>query len=99
MNTNLAGIKAGRVLFKTVLVNNIQKVAVVIGVKQTLKHLSLNFQQYAKFKTKVSCTSSFFNLCRIKHPAQLLQKETEVVKTYVFSPIFNSGLSALFFIR
>ena len=37
MNTNLAGIKAGRVLFKTVLVNNIQKVVVVIGVKQTIK--------------------------------------------------------------
>src|SRR5664279_4163624 len=50
MNTNLAGIKAGRVLLKTVLVKNIQKGAVVIGVKRTLKYLSLNFQQYAKFK-------------------------------------------------
>ncbi|HMC87776.1 MAG TPA: hypothetical protein VKI61_19770 [Chitinophagaceae bacterium] len=89
MNTNLAGIKAGRVLLKTVLVNNIQKVAVVIGVKPALKYLSLNFQQYAKFKSKVSCTSSFFNLCRIKHPAQLLQKEIEVVKTYCLQPNFQ----------
>ena len=34
MNTNTAGIKAGRVLLKAVLVNNIQKVTVVFGVKQ-----------------------------------------------------------------
>ena len=59
MNTNLAGIKAGRVLLKTVPVNNIQKVAVVIGVKPALKYLSLNFQQYAKFKRKVRAPRPF----------------------------------------
>ena len=82
MDTNTAGIKAGRVLLKSVLVYNIQKVTVVFGVKQALKYLSLNFQQYAKLKRMVSCASSFFNLCRIKHPAQFLQNEIQVVKTY-----------------
>jgi len=82
MKVNAAGIKAGRILLKTVVVSHIQKVAATFGVKQTLKYLSLNFQQYAKLKRNISCISSIFNLCRIKHPAQLLQKEINVVKTY-----------------
>ena len=89
MNVNSAGIKSGRVLLKTVLVNNIQKVVAVSGVKQALKYLGLNFQQYTKLKSKVCCTSSFFNLCRIKHPAQLLQKEIQVVKTYCLQPNYK----------
>ena len=89
MNSNTAGLKAGRVLLKSVLVNNIQKVAVVIGIKQALKYLSLNFQQYAKLKSKLSCISSFFNLCRIKYPAQLLQREIQVVKTYCLRPNYK----------
>ena len=82
MKDNAAAIKAGRLSMKTIVVRHIQKVAGAIGVKQTLKYLSLNFQQYAKLKRNISCISSIFNLCRIKHPAQLLQKEIKVVKTY-----------------
>jgi putative transposase len=86
MKDNAAGIKAGRILLKTVVVSHIQKVAATFGVKQTLKYLNLNFQQYATLKRNISCVSSIFNLCRIKHPSQLLQKEINVVKTYCLEP-------------
>jgi len=44
MIINMAGFKADRKLLKTVVINNIQKAAVTIGVRQTSKYLSLNFQ-------------------------------------------------------
>ena len=96
MKINVAGIMAGRKLLKTVVIKNIQKVAATIGVRQTLKYLSLNFQQFTKLKRNISCISSIFNLCRIKHPAQLLQKEINIVKTYClksryqFWPLYSS---------
>jgi hypothetical protein len=89
MIINMAGIKAGRKLLKTVVINNIQKAAVTIGLRQTLKYLSLNFQQYTKLKRNSSCVSSIFNLCRIKHPSQLLQKEIEAIKTYCLEPCYQ----------
>ena len=45
MKINVAGIKADKILLKTVVIKNIQKGAAAIGVRQTLKYLSLNFQQ------------------------------------------------------
>ena len=86
MKVNAAGIKAGRILMKTVVIKNIQKVAATIEVRQALKYLSLNFQQYAKLKRNIGCVSSIFNLCKIKHPSQLLQKEIEAIKTYCLEP-------------
>jgi hypothetical protein len=58
MKDNAAGIKAGRILLKAVVVKNKKKVAAIIGVKQALKYLSLNFQQYTKLKRNISCVSS-----------------------------------------
>ena len=89
MKDNAAAIKTGRILLKTIVVSHIEKVAATFGVKQTLKYLSLNFQQYAKLKRKISCDSSIFNLCRIKHPSQLLQKEINVVKAYCLEPNYQ----------
>src|ERR1019366_2286042 len=40
MIINMAGIKAGRKLLKTVVINNIQKAAVTIGVRQNLKEIA-----------------------------------------------------------
>jgi len=98
MKLNTAGIKAGRKLLKTVVIKNIQKVAATIGVRQTLKFLDLNFHQYAKLKRNISCFSSIFNLCKIKHPSQLLQKEIEAIKTYCLEPCYQFwSLCSLFY--
>jgi hypothetical protein len=59
MKDNAADIKAGRLSIKTIVVRYIQKVAAAIGVKQTLKYLSLNFQQYANLKEKYAASLPF----------------------------------------
>ena len=48
MKDNAAGIKTGRISIKTIVVRYIQKVAAAIGVKETLKYLSLNFSAICK---------------------------------------------------
>jgi hypothetical protein len=89
MRINMAGIKAGRMSLKAVVVSNIQKVGKIIGVTKALRYLDLNFQQYARLKRNITCTSSLINTCRIKHPAQLLQKEIETIKTYCLQPSYQ----------
>jgi putative transposase len=79
---NSIGIHAGRMSLKTVVASNIQKVGKIVGVTKALRYLDLNFQQYTRLKRNITCSSSLLNLCRIKHPAQLLQKEIETIKTY-----------------
>jgi putative transposase len=89
MRVNMAGIKAGRMSLKTVVVSNIQKVGKIIGVTKALSYLDLNFRQYIRLKRNITCSSSVLNLCRIKHPAQLLQKEIETIKTYCLQPSYQ----------
>jgi putative transposase len=79
---HLTEFKSGGRYLKIVVVNNIQKVSLVVGMKQALKYLNVDFQYYAKLKRKINCSSSLLDLCRIKHPAQLLQKEIETIKCY-----------------
>ena len=82
MKENFICINAGRSTFKAVLVANIKKAGLVIGLTKALKYLDLNFHQFAKMRAKLPCFSSVFNLCRIKHPVQLLEKEVSVIKRY-----------------
>lgn len=82
VETNASKIRAGGWGLKRVVLNSIQKVACIIGVNQTLRYLNFSFHYYTKLKRKVACASSSLNLCRIKHPSQLLQTEVASVKKY-----------------
>jgi putative transposase len=64
------------------IVGNITKVIPVFGLTKTLRLLQLPYKGYLKLKRKTRCGISIFHLCRIKHPAQILQKEIAIVKTY-----------------
>ena len=89
IEANMAGIRAGSFESKKVVLNSIQKVACVIGEKQTLRYLNVSFLYYAKLKRKVSCRMSNLSLCRIKHPSQLLQNEISVIKKYCLNPNYQ----------
>jgi putative transposase len=67
---------------KMAVVGNIQKVSQVLGLKKTLRCIDLDFKNYARLRKKRSCTYSIYDLCMIKHPSQLLQKEIAVIKSY-----------------
>jgi putative transposase len=64
------------------VLNNIYKISCVLGVKPALKCLQLSYAAYLQMRRKQRCGSSLIDLCRLKHPAQLLKKETEVIKNY-----------------
>jgi len=89
IDANMAGIRAGSIESKKVVFNSIRKVAGVIGVKQTLRYLNISFPYYAKLKRKASCGISTLSLCRIKHPAQLLQTEIHMIKKYCLNPDYQ----------
>jgi putative transposase len=86
---NATGIRAGRMSLKAVVVSNIQKVGKIVGVTKALRYLDLNFQQYTRLKRNITCRFSLYNTCRVKHPAQLLQKEIETIKTYCLQPSYQ----------
>jgi hypothetical protein len=65
-----------------VILLNINKVSPVFGLAKTLHFLQLPYTAYLKLKKTVRCNLSPLNLCRVKHPAQLLQKEVAVIKQY-----------------
>lgn len=53
-----------------------------MGLRRALKCIGMDFKYYAKLRNKLSCPSSIYNLCLIKHPSQLLRKEIAVMKAY-----------------
>lgn len=64
------------------LVNNILKVKKMIGLQATLRLLQLPYGSYLALRNTKRCGQSLLNLCRSKHPAQLLQKEILSIKNY-----------------
>ncbi len=89
LETNASAIRAGRLNVKRVVFEAIQKTAFLIGVKPALRYLNLSFQYYSRLKSKLKCATSSFNLCRIKHPSQLLMSEVSVIKKYCQDPRYQ----------
>jgi len=55
--------------------SRIQSIAVIIGHAKTLKYVGLSYQQWLNFRRLSPCTKSPLQLCRRKHPSQLLNQE------------------------
>jgi hypothetical protein len=68
---------AGKVVFM-----NIRKANEILPVGFILKSLQLPYAAYLKIKRANKCSQSVLNLCRIRHPAQLLSKEVAIIKSY-----------------
>jgi hypothetical protein len=79
---NSAVITTGLSSIKMAAAGNILKVSDVLGLRKALKYLDIDFKQYVNLRKKLSCPSSIYDLCFIKHPSQLLKKEIAVIKSY-----------------
>jgi hypothetical protein len=75
-------IKKGLGNINSVALFNLSKITAVTGLRTALKYLQLPYAAYLKIRKKQKCISSLLDLCRLKHPSQLLKKETGVIKTY-----------------
>jgi hypothetical protein len=65
---------------KVVLVR-LEKIAGVMGVKASLKYLELSYSWYLELR-KLRCRTSVLNRCYPKHPAQLREREIEIIDQY-----------------
>jgi hypothetical protein len=89
IENNSDAIRTGRSFVKRVAFDWVQKIANHLGVKKALRFLNLNHQYYSKLKSKAKCVSSQLNICRIKHPSQLLANEIVSIKKYCLHPDYQ----------
>jgi putative transposase len=82
LKNNSTALAARSASCKMAVVGNIQKVSQVLGLRNALRFIDLDFKYYAKLRKKRSCPSSIYDLCLIKHPSQLLKKEIAVIMSY-----------------
>lgn len=68
-----------------VVLGNINKNKEALPLQVILKSLQFPYPAYLQLKRQ-ACRQSPLNLCRIKHPAQLLWKEIAVIKSYCTDP-------------
>lgn len=64
-----------------VVLSNISRLKKELPLSSILKYLQLSYPAYLKLKRQ-QCKQSIVNLCRLKHPAQLLSKEIAIIKSY-----------------
>jgi putative transposase len=65
-----------------VILDNVHKVSRSMGLKAVLKYLDRPYSWYVNIRTNRGCNLSLLNLCRIKHPSQLLKKESDAITNY-----------------
>jgi hypothetical protein len=69
LKKNLAAIAAGLSSIKMAIAGNILKVSKVMGLRKSLKNLNIDFKSNTKLGKKLSCSSSIYDLCIIRHPS------------------------------
>lgn len=75
-------IKAKIGTANAVTLDNIAKITDVLPVTKVLKLLQLPYARYLKMRSNNRCSQSIANLCRFKHPSQLLSREVGAIKQY-----------------
>jgi transposase InsO family protein len=90
-------IKGGIGNADKIVLTHIKKAATVLGLSTTLSYIQITASFYRALSKPKKCSFSLLNLCRVKHPAQLLQKQVAVIKEYAQNEIYNHWpLSAVY---
>jgi putative transposase len=64
------------------VLTHIKKAASILGLNTTLSYLQITPSFYRGLSKIKKCSFSILNLCRVKHPNQLLEKQVTVIKEY-----------------
>jgi putative transposase len=64
------------------VLTHIKKAASILGLHTTLSYLQITPSFYRGLSKIKKCSFSILNLCRVKHPNQLLEKQVTVIKEY-----------------
>jgi len=74
--------------YKNTILNTISKVKSILGVKRVLKWIGITPAKMYYWLEEKNCGLSISNLCRSKHPNQLLDSEVKTIKEYLLNDRF-----------
>ncbi|MCH8331199.1 MAG: hypothetical protein IH946_07435, partial [Bacteroidetes bacterium] len=79
--------------YKNTILNTISKVKSTLGVKRVLKWIGITPAKMYYWLEEKNCGLSLSNLCRSKHPNQLLDSEVKTIKEYLLNDRFENWSS------
>lgn len=88
ISKNAQGIRSGRTHIVNCFINQVNHISKVMGLRKTLHWCKFSYAQWRRLLNKQLCAKSPFQLCRRKHPAQLLNREISVLTGTCNDPAF-----------
>jgi len=79
--------------YKNTILKTISKVKSTLGVKRVLKWIGITPAKMYYWLEEKNCGLSLSNLCRSKHPNQLLDSEVKTIKEYLLNDRFTNWSS------
>ena len=75
--------------YKNTILKTISKVKSTLGVKRVLKWIGITPAKMYYWLEEKNCGLSISNLCRSKHPNQLLDSEVKTIKEYLLNIFYQ----------
>lgn len=88
ISKNIQGIRAGRTPIVNCFIKQVNSISPVMGLRKTLHWCKFSYAQWRRLLNKQLCARSPFQLCRRKHPAQLLNQEINVLTNTCIDPAY-----------
>ena len=88
ISKNAHGIRSGRTSIVNCFIKQVNSISPVMGLRKTLHWCKFSYAQWRRLLNKQLCTRSPFQLCRRKHPAQLLNKEINLLSSTCIDPAY-----------
>lgn len=90
ISKNIQGIKLVRIPIINCLMKQVSSIIPLMGLRKTLRWCNFSYAQWRRLLNKQLCARSPFQLCRRKHPAQLLNKEIDVLTNTCIDPAYTA---------
>jgi len=82
---------------KELVVDTIDRTKNILNFNRVLNIFNISSQTYYYWKDKIKC-NSFLNVCRLKHPLQLTNKEVKTIKQYLTNQNYlNWSLASVYY--
>ncbi len=79
--------------YKSTILDTISKVKSTLGIKRVLKWIGITPSKMYYWLEEKNCQLSLSNLCRPKHPNQLMGSEVKTIKSYLLNDRFRNWSS------
>ena len=85
--THSRRIKGNAFGINAVVLSNLEKISRVFGSRMAVKYIGQSYSWYIQLRHK-KCPVSLLQLCRVRHPFQLLHREINGIRRYCLDPRF-----------